>query len=263
MRTDADALVAAADADPAADLPRLVFADYLDDHAHPVAAEFLRVGVRLSRLVGVSATERKLLAGRRRQLWQDYQREYAAGLAETGTVAADFARGLPNRLVALPARGVLGRTADWWPVPAVRRLAVTRFTNTFAALFADPLLPRLAELALGVRVGYGSGMDFADPVPDEAVLALAGCDRLISLKWLRLGLVSGDPDLLRRLAAAPWAERLPGDRFALSVHLRAGGTGTVLRRSETLLTGRPGQTVAEAVGEWLTAYGDRLGGDTP
>lgn len=47
--TDREALIAAIAASPADDLPRLVFADWLDDNGDPAQAEFIRAHVRLYR----------------------------------------------------------------------------------------------------------------------------------------------------------------------------------------------------------------------
>ena len=50
MATTADALLAAVRADPDADLPRLVYADHLDDTGDVDRAEFIRVQCELARL---------------------------------------------------------------------------------------------------------------------------------------------------------------------------------------------------------------------
>jgi uncharacterized protein (TIGR02996 family) len=50
--TDRDALWAAVLAAPADDAPRLVYADWLDEHGEPVLAEFIRVQCKLARLPG-------------------------------------------------------------------------------------------------------------------------------------------------------------------------------------------------------------------
>jgi uncharacterized protein (TIGR02996 family) len=50
MSDDRDALLAAVAADPDADAPRLVFADYLDEHGDPDRAEFIRVQCELAAL---------------------------------------------------------------------------------------------------------------------------------------------------------------------------------------------------------------------
>ena len=46
---DREALLAAVVADPDADLPRLVYADWCDDHGEPERAEFIRVQCELAR----------------------------------------------------------------------------------------------------------------------------------------------------------------------------------------------------------------------
>jgi uncharacterized protein (TIGR02996 family) len=48
--TDGDALLAAIIAQPAEDLPRLMYADWLDEHGQPERAEFIRVQCELSRM---------------------------------------------------------------------------------------------------------------------------------------------------------------------------------------------------------------------
>ena len=50
--TERDSLSAAVLADPADDLPRLVFADWCDDHGDPDRAEFIRLQVSLSPAAG-------------------------------------------------------------------------------------------------------------------------------------------------------------------------------------------------------------------
>lgn len=50
MTTELDALLASVRAAPADDLPRLVVADWLEEHGEPDRAEFIRVQVRLASL---------------------------------------------------------------------------------------------------------------------------------------------------------------------------------------------------------------------
>ena len=51
MTTDAThaGLIGAICHDPADDVPRLVLADWLDDHGDPVRAEFIRAGITMAR----------------------------------------------------------------------------------------------------------------------------------------------------------------------------------------------------------------------
>ena len=68
-RMDADAFLRAIRADPAGDLPRLVYADWLDEHGDAARAEFVRVQCELAKLpphderyAGVEDREHELLA---------------------------------------------------------------------------------------------------------------------------------------------------------------------------------------------------------
>ena len=47
--SDEDALLAAIAAHPDEDTPRLMYADWLDEHGQPVRAEFIRVQIELAR----------------------------------------------------------------------------------------------------------------------------------------------------------------------------------------------------------------------
>ena len=58
--TDADALLAAIDADPDADGPRLVYADFLDDARQHAHAEFIRLQCTLAHLPPASAAAGRL-----------------------------------------------------------------------------------------------------------------------------------------------------------------------------------------------------------
>ena len=61
--SDADALLAAVLADPDADLPRLVYADWLEERGEAERAEFIRVQVELARDRGADNTRRIALWG--------------------------------------------------------------------------------------------------------------------------------------------------------------------------------------------------------
>jgi uncharacterized protein (TIGR02996 family) len=50
MSPDEDALLNGIAADPAADLPRLVYADWLEEHGHDLRAEFIRVQCEIAKL---------------------------------------------------------------------------------------------------------------------------------------------------------------------------------------------------------------------
>ena len=66
--SDADALLLAILTDPADDLPRLMYADCLEDHGEPERAEFVRVQCELAGTPALSETRRDALRRREREL---------------------------------------------------------------------------------------------------------------------------------------------------------------------------------------------------
>lgn len=78
--TDADALLAAVLDRPGDDTPRLVYADWLDDHGDPDRAEFIRVGVQIA-----NATE---------HCYHDLTRPPDCPVCHMHERAADLARGV-------------------------------------------------------------------------------------------------------------------------------------------------------------------------
>jgi uncharacterized protein (TIGR02996 family) len=79
METEDAALWRAVVADPHDDAPRLVFADWLEEHGQPPRAEFIRVQCRLAALEEDDPA-RSSLERRERQLWLRHRADWRAGL---------------------------------------------------------------------------------------------------------------------------------------------------------------------------------------
>src|SRR4051812_26631197 len=88
--SDAAALLAAICAAPDDDAPRLVYADWLDEHGQPERAEFIRVQCALSR------TDSPALREREDRLWTAHHDKLAGPLAAPG-VRYRFERGFAFR----------------------------------------------------------------------------------------------------------------------------------------------------------------------
>jgi uncharacterized protein (TIGR02996 family) len=159
---------------PDDDGPRLIFADWLEDHDQADRAAFIRVQIELAALPhddprrpGLKTTERRLQ--------EQHERLWAAPLSE---IASDwgFRRGLVE-LVALPA-AALARHADAIfqsaPVRALT-LECRLGRDGLRRLLALPYLGRLRELGLA-----WTGIDA------NGLRALAGCPRLAGLASLNL-----------------------------------------------------------------------------
>lgn len=168
--TDRDALLAGLRAAPADDLPRLVFADWLDEHGDPDRAEFIRVQVELAagpdpaRRPALAARERELLT-RHRRLWRVPRltgpQHFSRGFVEGVETTADSLLGVPpaafDGAVVRAVRLVnADRRVDELPGlsvwETVENLALNN--NSFGTedrlsrLFAAAAFPRLTGLSL-------------------------------------------------------------------------------------------------------------------
>lgn len=183
--TQRDALHAAVLAEPAADLPRLVFADWCDDHDEPDRAEFIRIQLELSRLTADDPL-RGALKDREKELLDDGHdrwkvpgirgvQGFARGFVESWDGTAEWLLAAAARLFELaPVRSVRIRNTDQY----VGRLTQLRgfaqveeldlSGNTLAA--GNKLGRLLNETPLGrlrtLRVG--NNRLFADAVPQIA-----------------------------------------------------------------------------------------------
>ena len=147
---DADALLAAVLADPDADLPRLVFADHLDDAGDAVRAEFVRVQCAVAHdpaSLSLRAREQTLLALHAAD-WLRPLRAKGEPLQNPGTHGR-FVRGFVEE-VWMPAGVFLLRADKLFRRLPVRTLLVTRAGARAdrAGLVRCPHLGRLRRLGL-------------------------------------------------------------------------------------------------------------------
>jgi uncharacterized protein (TIGR02996 family) len=204
---------------PDDDAPRLIYADWLDDHGQSARGEFIRVQCELARLPE-GDERRAVLAGRETDLLEAHESEWTARLAGWGVERPEFRRGLVES-VKMTVRNFLkhaGELMAWAPVRAVelrhihdqlQRLAdshhLTRLTSLIlgdegilaqgaAILAGSPHLAGLRELLL-----WGNGLR------DEGTASLASSPYLANLTDLDLSMNDvGD----RGLAALARSRRL-------------------------------------------------------
>src|SRR4051812_46063634 len=141
--TDGEALLRAVLMNPSDDDPRLVYADFLDEHGDPPRAEFIRVQVRRAAEGAIGMLppgQGGPLAARERRLWAGHGRtwgnEFGAWLAppratggpafmapEARAWAPKFRRGFPVEVGLFPeaflAPGAAGRLFDSAPLTEV------------------------------------------------------------------------------------------------------------------------------------------------
>ena len=200
--TTGDDLLAAVWAAPHDDLPRLAYADWLDERGDAPRAEFIRVQCAVAKLDpwddGRGPLEKREAALRRK-----WGQGWKAGLPDAYRRTAGFHRGFPApQLERMAATTFLGLPADildaapLWHVN-LRPPAPTKL----ARVLASPLLRRVGSLKVdGWLPDAAAGRAFADcphlvnlrrleadATPDAAAAALAAGGGLPALTDLQLG----------------------------------------------------------------------------
>jgi uncharacterized protein (TIGR02996 family) len=166
--TDRDAFLAAIVAAPEQDLPRLVFADYLDDCGEAPRAEFIRLQCAVAH--GKHQHRR-----RTDELEERHRDEWLAPLGR-GVFHAEFRRGFPEHLV-MSAREFVQDNAGIRAQTPLRGVALLGAGRVLARLLAGPHLAGLIALHLtGGMLG------------DAGVERLTECPHLAGVRTLRLGM---------------------------------------------------------------------------
>jgi uncharacterized protein (TIGR02996 family) len=180
---------------PDDDTPRLVYADWLDEHGQPDRAEFIRLQVRLS---GGAARGADRLRRRERKLLVAHEKEWSAPLH--GIVRrAGFRRGFPER-VTLTAQDFLEHGDTLFRRAPVRHLILTEVGKLLPRVMDSPHLARIQVLDFRTFGGQkvrplvrsphlggltGLVLRFAG-LDDSDAAALAAAPKLASVKLLDL-----------------------------------------------------------------------------
>jgi uncharacterized protein (TIGR02996 family) len=227
--THDDAFLQAIIEAPADDTPRLIYADWLDDHGQPDRAAFIRLQCELARLPE-DDPRRPELEGREQELLRVHLREWAEPVARHVN-ARTFRRGFVEEVTARPEVFLEHADALFQAAPIRRvnfqttmfQLAWPQVTNPSAG----PLLPQLAACRHLARLNVlsfwnthigdaGVGALAASPflaglrlldlrmndVADAGLAALAGSPRLPRLNFLELGGNNIGPAGAQALAAS-------------------------------------------------------------
>ncbi|HEY1378919.1 MAG TPA: TIGR02996 domain-containing protein [Gemmataceae bacterium] len=181
-------------ADPDADGPRLVYADWLDDQGQPARAEFVRVQCALAALLPDDPRAAALHA-RADVLLEQHRVAWSGPLAGLAT-RWDFRRGFPE-VVRMEARVFLARGEELFAAVPVRHVELLDAAAHLPRLGGCPLLERLAALTI-------AGCPAGDAVA-KAVAKSSHVGRLTALYLPRNGLTDA---AVRSLARAAALERL-------------------------------------------------------
>jgi uncharacterized protein (TIGR02996 family) len=189
------AFLAAIRDEPDDDLPRLAFADWLEEHGRSERAELIRAQVELShgvRDAGVSAG----LLRRQRELLAEHRAEWLGPLRKLAPGSV-FERGFVCH-VSMPAEKFLAEARKVLAAHPVTRLHLT---------YVEVL--HLNRLAKCPQLEGMTSLDFLSIRPgDEAGLALGGCPHLGRLRELVLHGSTIQPRGVRALAASPYLNNL-------------------------------------------------------
>jgi uncharacterized protein (TIGR02996 family) len=152
VTTDESALLSAIRASPDDDLPRLVFADWLDEHGRPERAEFIRVQCEFARALADPARkrDRNALSKRARALSRTHARQWRAELPSLSEVAwGEFRRGFVSSATLSSCGPLAVGLADILSAAPVEVLQYYYFRSTeLAELLGSAALGRLRVLCL-------------------------------------------------------------------------------------------------------------------
>jgi uncharacterized protein (TIGR02996 family) len=169
---DRDAFLAAILAAPADDLPRLIFADWLDEHGDADRAEFIRLQCAAAR---GDLAARSIAATRRQAVLAKTHRDEWLGPLARAVYSAEYRRGFAEHAV-LPAAVFLREGPALRRLTPLRSVALLGAGRVLPALLDGPHLRGLTALHLtGARLG------------NEGIGLLAAAPALAGLRTLRLG----------------------------------------------------------------------------
>jgi uncharacterized protein (TIGR02996 family) len=203
--TDEEALLRAVIADPDDDAPRLIYADWLDEHGDSDRAEFIRLQCAIAeraphgdRPHDLFRRERELLAAHESEWSYPVGRLFRdsslvlTGRAEVGA----FRRGFIYRVVC-DASVLLDCAEELFAATPLEHLRLRDARGVARELFRLPLLSRLHALDLSYnRLG------------DDEVYQLARCPHLKNLTFLDLAANSFEARGAHALAVSPYLDTL-------------------------------------------------------
>jgi uncharacterized protein (TIGR02996 family) len=209
--TDRDALLDAVIREPLADAPRLVYADWLDEHGDAAdrgRAEFIRVQIELARRPA-DDPHRPELRQRMFELMYAHLRRWEAALAVLPAAIGwgEYRRGFIDAVSDTVVPGLLPAVGGLLSaVAAGPHLEIVRPDDeTLDWLAADPRSARLTHLGLSV-VRWSDTP--SPPVSVAAITRLGNSPHLTALRGLWVQGVPLGPAGVEALAATPLAGRL-------------------------------------------------------
>jgi uncharacterized protein (TIGR02996 family) len=200
--TRGQALLAAIRENPDEDAPRLVYADWLEEHGEEESTlartELIRAQIQLEHLAR-DDEQRKRLTQRIEELIAAHQQTWLGPLLQS-PVFLRFVRGMPalSMTVAQFRKEAFQKVAqEWFPRAGVFRLGLSKMNGRMVEVVASPALASLSRLALReAKVG------------DEGMKLLAGCPFLENLVELTIEKPYVSDEGINTLAHSPHLKKL-------------------------------------------------------
>jgi uncharacterized protein (TIGR02996 family) len=181
MSADESALLAAIDAQPTEDLPRLVYADWLDDAGFARRAEFIRLQCEIARFetTRTARPHHASLWARQDEILTQHRTELLGPLAELPETAIEFDRGFLAR-VTVPIMDFLKHGAILAALRPRPKVAVTNVMANAPGFFRSPHLNCVTRVS-GWTAGDTPGPEDWPPDYDRVAKAVEQLTRLEEL----------------------------------------------------------------------------------
>jgi uncharacterized protein (TIGR02996 family) len=218
---------------PDDDTPRLIYADWLDDHGQADRAEFIRLQCRLARETDQPGADVRAMRLRVDVLLHQHGRDWAGPVLCSLAQGHGFRRGFVY-FVSIALEALLGRCGELFEAAPIRHLRLVAPYDRLGELLAAPQLGRLAFLDFGSYRALG----------DQGLAVVARCPFLRHLEGLLLRGQDITPEGVAALTASPYLHRL---RWLDLAGNRLGADGA------RLLAGWPGLaglTRLDVSGNW-------------
>jgi uncharacterized protein (TIGR02996 family) len=184
---------------PDDDTPRLIFADWLDDHGDPDRAEFIRLQCRLARETDPLLPAVRDMRIRENTLFHQHNRTWAGPVVCSLAQGWGFRRGFVSFINA-SASQLVGHCDELFRAAPIQHLRLLYPRDFLADLLSSPQLVRLGFLDL--HAGYTT------PIGDDGLTLLAQCPYVKSLNGLLLNANDIGPYGITALTASPYLGQL-------------------------------------------------------
>jgi len=203
--SEQDALLEAIFATPVEDTPRLVYADWLDEHGEGVYAEFIRLQIARSQ-IAIKTPERDQLLTQETAVWRRLKRKWADLLPahdmRKELFTRGFIKGSTEGVAVVSPEIFLAYSARWWPRLPIRMLFMGTESQFPDEMLECEYLRRLTLLRLQ------KGAPFEHTLTEEFTVRLFASERFERLTDFDVSRVALSRATFDAMRAAPFLDGL-------------------------------------------------------